>query len=329
MALAPLGHVLFSRIMRFDPTEPDWPDRDRFVLSNGHASILQYSLLFLTRLRPGARRPSRAFRQWGSAHAGASRAPPHRRAWRSPPGRWARASATPSAWPSPSASSGPASAPRCRTTTPSCIAGDGCLQEGISHEAASLAGHLGLGRLVAVYDDNHITIDGDTTLSSSDDAAARFRAYGWHVDGAGRGRQRLRRARSGGPGGHGGRGPAVAAPAAQPHRLPLARPHRRPRSPRSGLRRGGREPHEGGHGHPRRAVLGAGRGRVRATEPIAAARGAEARQAWEKRLAEWHGDRAVWDAAWAGTGLPGWEQALPTLRGGGRASPPARPCRRC
>ena len=75
------------------------------------------------------------------------------------------------------------------------IAGDGCLEEGISHEAASLAGHLGLGRLVYVYDDNHITIDGPTELSYSDDVPKRFAGYGWHVVAARRGRQRPRRDR--------------------------------------------------------------------------------------------------------------------------------------
>ena len=179
MALAPLGHVLFSRIMRYDPADPDWPDRDRFVLSNGHASILQYSLLFLC--GSGLELDDlKAFRQWGSRTPGhpERRHTPGIEVTTGPLGQ-GLADAV-----------GMAIAERelrarfgadVQDHHTFAIAGDGCLQEGISHEAASLAGHLGLGHLVVVYDDNHVTIDGDTALSSSDDAAARFRAYGWHV----------------------------------------------------------------------------------------------------------------------------------------------------
>jgi transketolase len=179
MALAPLGHVLFSRVMRFDPQDPEWPDRDRFVLSNGHASILQYSLLFLagTGLELS---DLEAFRQWESATPG------H-------PERGHTAGVEVTTGPLGQGfgdSVGMAIAERSLRTRFGAevmdhhtfvIVGDGCLQEGISHEAASLAGHLGLGRLVVIYDDNLVTIDGSTELSSSDDAAARFRAYGWHV----------------------------------------------------------------------------------------------------------------------------------------------------
>ena len=179
MALAPLGHVLFSRIMRFDPADPAWPDRDRFVLSNGHASILQYTLLFLCGF--GLELDDlKGFRQWGSRTPGhpERRHTPGIEVTTGPLGQGLADSV------------GMAIAERelrarfgadVQDHHTFAIAGDGCLQEGISHEAASLAGHLGLGHLVVVYDDNHITIDGDTVLSSSDDAAARFRAYGWHV----------------------------------------------------------------------------------------------------------------------------------------------------
>jgi transketolase len=180
MALAPLAHVLFTRVMQHDPSEPDWPDRDRFILSAGHASILLYSMLYLTGYGLGLD-DIKDFRQWKSKTPGH----PERNHTKGvevttgPLGqgiansvgmgiseRWLRARF---------------GAELCDHHT-FVIAGDGDLMEGVSHEAASLAGHLGLGRLVAVYDDNHITIDGETELALTDDAAARFRSYGWDVD---------------------------------------------------------------------------------------------------------------------------------------------------
>jgi transketolase len=172
MALAPLAHVLWTRVMRHDPSDPTWPNRDRFVLSNGHASILLYSMLYLTGYGLELE-DIRQFRQWGS------RTPGH---------------------PEVHHTEGIANGVglgiaerflRSRFGADMCdhhtfvICGDGCLEEGISHEAASLAGHLGLGRLVYVYDDNHISIDGPTELALSDDAGKRFEAYGWHVENLG------------------------------------------------------------------------------------------------------------------------------------------------
>ena len=179
MALAPLGHVLYSRVMKHDPADAAWPDRDRFVLSNGHASILQYSLLFLSGygLELG---DLRQFRQWGSATPG------HPEAGHTagvevttgPLGQgFADAVGMAIAEENLRARFG-AAAQDHHTFV---IAGDGCLMEGISHEAASLAGHLGLGKLICVFDDNLITIDGASSMSTSDDTAARFRAYGWDV----------------------------------------------------------------------------------------------------------------------------------------------------
>jgi transketolase len=180
MALAPLAHVLFTRILRYDPKEPSWADRDRFVLSNGHASILLYSMLYLTGY--GLELDDlRAFRQWGS------RTPGHPEVHHTagvevttgPLGQGlANAVGMAIAERFVRSHFGPQACDH-RTYV---IAGDGCLMEGISHEAASLAGHLGLGRLTCVYDDNHITIDGATELAYSDDVAARFSAYGWHVE---------------------------------------------------------------------------------------------------------------------------------------------------
>ncbi|MBW8826759.1 MAG: transketolase [Acidobacteria bacterium] len=180
MALAPLAHVLWTRVMSYDASEPDWPDRDRFILSAGHASILLYSMLYLTGF--GLELADiEAFRQWGSRTPGH----PERHHTKGvevttgPLGqgfgngvgmgiaeRWLRARFGPDL---------------CDHHT-FVICSDGDLEEGVSHEAASLAGHLGLGRLVYVYDDNHITIDGDTELAYSDNVPERFRAYGWDVD---------------------------------------------------------------------------------------------------------------------------------------------------
>lgn len=179
MALAPLAHVLFTRVMRYDATAPDWPDRDRFVLSAGHASILQYSFLHLTGF--GLTLDDlREFRQWGSATPGHPEVhhTPGVEVTTGPLGQGI-ANAV-----------GMAMAERhlrARFGTEVCdhhiwcIAGDGDLSEGVSHEAASLAGHLGLDHLVVVYDDNHVSIDGPTELALSDDAPGRFRAYGWNV----------------------------------------------------------------------------------------------------------------------------------------------------
>lgn len=179
MALAPAAWVLWSRHLKHAPSHPDWPDRDRFVLSCGHASMLLYSLLHLT----GYDLPLeeiRNFRQWGS------RTPGH-------PERGHTVGVETTTGPLGQGISnavGMAIAERIlraeygdditnhRTWV---IASDGDLMEGISSEASSLAGHLGLGRLVVIYDDNHITIDGHTDLSFSENVAQRYEAYGWRT----------------------------------------------------------------------------------------------------------------------------------------------------
>src|SRR5918994_435496 len=179
MALAPLAHVLWTRIMRYDADAPDWPDRDRFVLSAGHASILLYSMLHLTGYGLTLE-DLRSFRQWGSQTPGHPEVHhttgvdvttgPLGQGFANAVGmgvaeRWLRGRFGPEV---------------CDHRT-FVICSDGDLMEGVSHEAASLAGHLGLGRLVYVYDDNHISIDGPTELSYSDDARSRFEGYHWHV----------------------------------------------------------------------------------------------------------------------------------------------------
>lgn len=182
MALAPLGHVLFSRVLKYDPADPDWIDRDRFVLSAGHASILQYSLLYLAGVGGEdalTLDDIRAFRQWGS------RTPGHPEAKHTPgvevttgPLGQGFANAVGMAIAERFLASRFGAAIDHHTFA---IAGDGCMMEGVSHEAASLAGHLGLGKLICVYDDNHVTIDGVTELAFSDDTHERFQAYGWDV----------------------------------------------------------------------------------------------------------------------------------------------------
>ena len=181
MALAPLAYLLYAEVMRHDPAAPDWADRDRFVLSAGHACILQYSALHLSGYDLSARRPE-ALPPVGLAHARSSRAAPHRRGSRRRPARSGRASRTPSASRSRSASSPTATTgPDTRSSTRwvYAICSDGDLMEGVSHEAASIAGQLGLGKLVFVYDDNHITIDGTTSIcfdGRTRGAASRRRA---------------------------------------------------------------------------------------------------------------------------------------------------------
>ncbi len=179
MALAPLAHVLFTRVLRYDASAPDWFDRDRFILSAGHASMLLYAMLFLTGDALSLD-DLRQFRQWGS------RTPGHPERGHLPgvevtTGPLAQGFAN---------GVGMAVAERSlreRFGAEACdhhifaICSDGDLQEGLSHEAASLAGHLGLSRLVYVYDDNHISIDGPTELSFTEDSRRRFEAYGWHV----------------------------------------------------------------------------------------------------------------------------------------------------
>ena len=179
MALAPLAHVLYSRIMRHAPQDPLWRNRDRFILSAGHASILQYAMLFLNGY--GLELSDlQSFRQFDSLTPGHPEA-----------GHTAGVEVTTGPLGQGFANAvGMAIAEsnlRARFGSDLMdhhtfvIAGDGCLMEGVSHEAASLAGHLGLDRLICVYDDNKITIDGSTALTCSDDVVARFISYGWNV----------------------------------------------------------------------------------------------------------------------------------------------------
>src|SRR6201986_4402238 len=195
MALAPLVYVIWNEVMRFDPQDPIWPNRDRFVLSNGHASMLLWSVLYLTETRavnaeserlgepPVPLDDIRHFRQLGS------KAPGHPEyhlvsgveATTGPLGQGI------------SMSVGMAIARKwlaSRYNRPGfeifdyniyTVCGDGCLMEGVGSGAASLAGHLGLSELCWIYDNNHITIEGSTRLAFTEDVATRFLAYNWNV----------------------------------------------------------------------------------------------------------------------------------------------------
>ena len=183
MALAPLTYVLYTRVMRHNPSNPDWIDRDRFILSAGHASMLLYSTLYLAGY-PMTLDDIEHFRQVGSPTAGhpERKYSPGIEATTGPLGQGI------------SMSVGIALAERmlaARFNTDGheivnhftfTIASDGDMQEGVASEASSLAGHLGLGHLIAYYDDNKIQLAGPTSQSFSEDVGARYEAYGWHVE---------------------------------------------------------------------------------------------------------------------------------------------------
>jgi transketolase len=313
MALAPLAHVLYSRVMNFDPADSGWPDRDRFVLSNGHASILQYSMLYLTGF--GLTLDDiKAFRSWESATPGHPEV-----------GVTNGVEVTTGPLGQGFANSvGMAIAERylrakfgadVQNHNTFVFAGDGCFMEGVSHEAASLAGHLKLGGLVCVYDDNHITIDGNTELAYSDDVAMRFEAYGWHVEKLGEmandcdGLEAALR-----------RGVAVTD---RPSLL-ILRSHIAYPSPDH------LDDHEA-HGNPFTAeqvsrtkeIMGIPDEPFWAPDDLVAAyrkhageRGVAKRAEWQARFEASTIDKSEWEACWSGTGLPGWADSLPTFQQG-------------
>ena len=183
MGAAPMAYVLFNQFMRFNPKNPQWFNRDRFILSAGHGSMLQYALLYLMGYDSVSLEDIKQFRQWGS------KTPGHPENFETP---------------GVEVTTGPlgqgiangvgfalAEAHLAATFNKAdativdhytyVILGDGCNMEGISGEAASLAGHWGLGKLIALYDDNHISIDGSTDVAFTEDVSQRFESYGWHV----------------------------------------------------------------------------------------------------------------------------------------------------
>ncbi|HZV72553.1 MAG TPA: transketolase [Conexibacter sp.] len=315
MGMAPVGYLLFSEIMRHNPRDPHWPDRDRFVLSAGHGSMLLYACLHLSGYDL-ALDDLKEFRQWGS------RTPGHPELHDTP----GVETTTGPLGQGFGNAVGMALAERFLRERYGAevqdhrifgICSDGDLMEGISAEAASIAGHLGLGRLVFLYDDNHISIDGDTALSfDTEDVEARFRAYGWHTQHVSDAND-LDALRE-----------AIAAGIAEEARPSLIRV-------RSTIAYGA--PTKAGTASAHGAPLG--EDEVRATKErfgwdpdkhffvpdevyerfSAVERGAEAQAAWEERFAAWRVADAAraeeWDLAWAGKPLPGLADALPSFEG--------------
>ena len=316
MGMAPVAYLLFKEVMRHNPRDPHWQDRDRFVLSAGHGSMLLYAVLHLSGYDVTLE-DLQAFRQWES------RTPGHPEVHHTPgvetttgPLGQGFANAV-----------GMALAERFLRERFGSelmdhqifgICSDGDLMEGVSAEAASIAGHLGLGRLVFLYDDNHISIDGDTALSfDTEDVEARFSAYGWHtqhVEDA-NDMDALRK--------------AIAAGIAEQERPSLIRV-------RSTIAYGA--PNKAGTAAAHGAALG--EDEVRATKEAfgwdpdkhfyvpdgvyehfgTIARGAQEQREWEHRFRAWQDANPQlakeWDAAWAGRPLPGIGAALPTYEPG-------------
>jgi transketolase len=318
MALAPLAYLLYTEVMDHNPASPHWPDRDRFVLSAGHACILQYATLHLAGYNLSLEELKR-FRQWESLTPG------HPEVHHTP---------------GVEATTGPlgqgfangvgfAIAERFlaeRYNRPYdeivdhrvyCICSDGDLMEGISSEAASIAGTLGLGKLVYFYDDNHITIDGTTTISFTEDRKLRFEAQGWHV-------QQVDDAND-----LGALREAIAAAQAETARpsMIVVRSHI-------------------GYGAPNAVDTAGAHGAPLGEEEVRAAkvalgwdpdkkffvpddvrehmngieRGIALEEAWEKKLAAWSakypGPREDWDQVHTGKPRPGWVEALPEFAAG-------------
>ena len=323
MALTPLAHVLFSRVMNYDASLPEWPDRDRFVLSCGHASVLLYSMLHLTGM--GAESGEaltvddlRQFRKIGSRTPGHPERglTPGIEVTTGPLGagvsngvgmgvaeRWLRARF----------------GEDLTNHYTFVLCSDGDLMEGISHEAASLAGHMGLGRLIYVYDDNHISIDGVTELSLSDDAGMRFESYGWHVDRVGEIANdldaleaALNRAKA-----------VVDKPS-----LIILRSHIGYPSPnKTDTSSAHGEPLGGSEVSATKAIIGLPDeafvvpDSVRDAYFVAGRRGSDMRRAWEARYAAYDGkgneaDEAAFTAAMNNTGVPGWASQVPTFEVG-------------
>ncbi len=183
MGTAPMAFVLWDRFMRFNPKNPQWLNRDRFVLSAGHGSMLQYALLYLTGYDSVTMDDIQQFRQWES------KTPGH-------PENFMTSGVEVTTGPLGQGISNAVGLAMAEAHLAAkfnkpgfnlidhytyVIMGDGCNQEGVASEACSLGGHLGLGKLIALYDDNHITIDGDTAVSFTEDVGKRYEAYGWHV----------------------------------------------------------------------------------------------------------------------------------------------------
>jgi len=316
MALAPLAHVLFTRVMRYDASDPEWPDRDRFVLSAGHASMLLYSFLYLTGY--GLEIDDlREFRQFGSRTPGH---PEHRHTAgvEVTTGPLGQGFANGVGMAITERSLRERFGPEVADHHVFVICSDGDLEEGISNEAASLAGHLGLGRLVYVYDDNHISIDGPTELAFSDDVPTRFAGYGWHVVELGEAAEDLDALE---------RGLREGMAVDDRPTLVVLRSHIGYPSPKV-------TDSEAAHGNPLGAdevavvkeILGMPAEDFWVPEDVlalyraAGARGSEARAAWRERVSELRARdperAAAHQLCLTGTGRDGWEDVLPSWEEG-------------
>jgi len=318
MALAPLAYVLYREVMEHNPANPQWPDRDRFILSAGHACILQYSALHLSGYNLSLEELKR-FRQWESLTPG------HPELHHTPgievtTGPLGQGFAN---------GVGFAIAERFlaeRYNRPFdeivdhrvyCICSDGDLMEGVSNEAASIAGTLGLGKLVYFYDDNNITIDGTTWISFTEDRGARFEAQGWHVQhvhdandlGALREATANAQAETEKPSlvvvrSHIGYGAPHAVDTAKAHGAPLGEDE--VRAAKEAL---GWDPDKKFY------VPDEVREHMNAT-----ARGIELEDAWQRKLSAWSAKypalREDWDQVHTGKPRPGWIEALPEFAAG-------------
>jgi len=316
MALAPLAHVLLTRVMRYDAEDPQWADRDRFILSAGHASMLLYSMLYLS--GHGLTLDDiKQFRQWGS------RTPGHPE-YGHAPGIEVTTGPLGQGFANGVGMAIAETNLRARFGSDVCdhrifaICSDGDLSEGISHEAASLAGHLRLGRLVYVYDDNHITIDGTTEIALSDEAGKRFEAYGWHVIHAGEVAEDTDALEA-----------ALREGVAEEERpsLIILRSHIGYPSPNF-------TDTPKAHGEPLGAdevarvkeLLGMPAEEFWVPDDVlelyrqAGRRGGTERQSWAQRIERFHREQPElaeeYDACLAGRGRPGWEQKLPSWPAG-------------
>ena len=344
MALAPVAYVLWQRFLRFDPENPIWPNRDRFVLSAGHASMLLYALLHLAGVRavdPDYEVEGRlsitlddieSFRQLDSKAAG------------HPEYRWASGVETTTGplGQGVATSVGMAVASKWQAAhfnrpgfelfdfDTYVICGDGDLMEGVSHEAASFAGHQQLDNLCWIYDNNHISIDGRTEITLNDDVGERFEAYGWNVTRIPDANDfneitpRPRRVQ-----GH--RGPPDADRRRQPHRLRLAAQAGHGRGPRRAARRRGGARDQAllrlARGRP---VPGARRRAASASPRASAPAGRSCATSWEQLLVSYEREHESLErqiGAMQRRELPdGWDRDIPVVRRRTRrGSRPARP----
>jgi len=313
MGAATVAHTLFTRHLCFDPASPDWPDRDRFVLAAGHGSMLLYALLHLTGYEVTLD-DIRAFRQWGSKTPGH---PEH------------------GVTPGVETTTGPlgqgfanavgmAVAERFLSATfgdevmghfTYALVGDGDMMEGITSEAASFAGHQRLGKLIVLYDDNHISIDGPTDITFSEDVCARYKAYHWHVQRVADGNDvdAIDAAIS-----------AAKAEADRPSiisvrtHIGFGSPHKQDTSGVHGAPLGQDEIKltKENLGWPLEPAFHVP-DEVKTFYKAACERGADAHAAWDERFRTWRaadGARAsVWDEAWAHELPQGWDADLPVF----------------